>query len=67
MLDVESKAYADLGLAYMRLDDGEIVARLLADVRLIRLPLVRHGNEMTAGRAEATWAAWLRPAGAATR
>ena len=45
----------------------EIVARLLADARLIRLPLVRHGNDMTAGRAEATWAAWLKPGGAATR
>jgi len=67
LLDVESKAYADLGLVHMRLDDAEIVARLLADVRLIRLPLVRHGNEMTAGRAEATWAAWLKPAGAAIR
>jgi arsenate reductase len=67
LLDVESRAYAELGLAHMRLDDTEIVARLLADPRLIRLPLVRHGNEMTAGRAETTWAAWLKPAGAAAR
>ncbi len=67
LLDAEGKAYADLGLAHMPLDDAGIVARLLADPRLIRLPLVRHGNDMTAGRAEATWAAWLRPAGAAAR
>ncbi len=43
----------------------EIVARLLADARLLRQPLVRHGNAMTAGRDEATWAAWLKPPGGA--
>ena len=46
----------------MRMSDGEIVERLLADVRLLRLPLVRHGNEVSAGPAEATWAAWLKRA-----
>jgi arsenate reductase len=64
LLDDESRAYRDLGLAHMRLDDGEIVARLLSDVRLLRQPLVRHGNEMTVGRAEAAWTAWLKPPGA---
>ena len=29
------------------------------DPGLLRLPLVRHGNEVTAGAAEATWTAWL--------
>jgi len=38
------------------------VQRLLADARLIRLPLVRHGNEVTVGPAEATWSAWLKAA-----
>jgi len=28
--------------------------------------LVRHGNDVTAGKAEATWRAWLRPVGGAT-
>ena len=65
LLDDQSRAYQDLGLAHMRLDDAEIVARLLNDVRLLRQPLVRHGNEMTAGRAEAAWAAWLKPSGGA--
>ena len=40
-----------------------VVARLLTDASLIRLPLVRYGNEVTAGRAEIIWTAWLRPAG----
>jgi arsenate reductase-like glutaredoxin family protein len=41
------------------MDDAEIVERLLADPSLLRLPLVRNGNEVTAGRAESTWKAWL--------
>ena len=41
------------------MDDAEIVERLLADQRLLRLPLVRRGNEVSAGPAEATWKGWL--------
>jgi arsenate reductase-like glutaredoxin family protein len=65
LLDETSRAYRDAGLGYLRMDDAAIVERLLGDVRLLRLPLVRNGNEVTAGRAETTWAAWLKaPAGA---
>lgn len=60
LLDEASRAYRDAGLGHLRMDDAEIVERLLADVRLLRLPLVRHGNEVTAGPAEVTWAGWLR-------
>jgi arsenate reductase-like glutaredoxin family protein len=59
LLDTEGRQYKDLGLAYMRLDDDAIVARLLANNGLLRLPLVRFGNAFTAGPAEATWKAWL--------
>jgi arsenate reductase len=59
LLDETSRAYQDAGLGYMVLDAQGVVSRLLADVRLLRLPLVRFGNEVTAGKAEATWAAWL--------
>ena len=59
LLDTEGRAYRDAGLGYMRLDDTGIVERLLADPRLLRLPLVRYGNEVTAGKAEATWKRWL--------
>ena len=59
LLDETSKAYRDGGLGYLRMDDDEVVARLLSDPSLLRLPLVRNGNEVTAGRAEATWRAWL--------
>jgi arsenate reductase-like glutaredoxin family protein len=65
LLDDTSRAYRDAGLADLRLDDAAILDRLMTDVRLLRLPLVRHGNDVTAGRAEVIWTAWVRaPAGA---
>jgi arsenate reductase-like glutaredoxin family protein len=65
LLDETSKAYRDAGLGYMRLSDAEIVERLLANPALLRLPLVRFGNDVAAGRDEAAWKGWLRPAGGA--
>jgi len=62
LLDPSSRAYRDAGLAYLRVDVAGIIERLLADTALLRLPLVRHGNEVTVGRAETTWSAWLKPA-----
>lgn len=59
LLDETSRAYRDAGLGYMRLGDDDVVARLLANASLLRLPLVRYGNDVTAGPAEATWKAWL--------
>ena len=59
LLDTESRPYKEQGLAYLSTDTAGITSRLLADVRLIRLPLVRYGEEVTAGKAEATWKAWL--------
>ena len=59
LLDVESRAYRDAGLAYLTTDTAGLVARILADVRLLRLPLVRYGDDVTVGRDEATWKAWL--------
>jgi arsenate reductase (glutaredoxin) len=68
LLDETSKPYRDGGLGYLSMRDAEIAERLAADSRLIRLPLVRHGNDVTAGGAETTWTAWLSPSGgSATR
>jgi arsenate reductase len=63
LLDPTSKPYRDQGLAFLSLDDTGAVTRLLANPRLLRLPLVRHGNDVTAGPAEPTWRAWLAPSG----
>ncbi len=61
LLDTGGRAYRDAGLGYLVMDDSRIVERLLADHRLLRLPLVRYGESVTAGPADATWKAWLRP------
>lgn len=59
LLDADSRPYKEQGLAYLTADPAGITARLLADARLIRLPLVRYGDDVTAGKAEDTWKAWL--------
>ena len=59
LLDTGGRAYRDGGLGYLTMDDAAIVERLLADTRLLRLPLVRYGEMVTAGPAEATWKSWL--------
>jgi arsenate reductase (glutaredoxin) len=57
--DTEGRPWRDAGLGYLRMTDEELAAKLISDVRLLRLPLVRHGSAVTAGRAEATWAGWV--------
>jgi arsenate reductase (glutaredoxin) len=38
---------------------GSLLALVRSDVRLLRLPLVRYGDDVTAGQDETTWRAWL--------
>lgn len=44
-------------------DRGALLASVRADPGLLRLPLVRYGNELTAGPAEKTWTEWLARTG----
>jgi arsenate reductase-like glutaredoxin family protein len=60
LLDDEAKAFREAGLAYLRMSDDEILERLVADPRMLRLPLVRMGSEVTVGLAEETWRDWQR-------
>jgi arsenate reductase-like glutaredoxin family protein len=55
LADTDGRAWTDAGLSYLRMDEAELAARLLADQRLLRLPLVRIGNGFAAGRAEPAW------------
>jgi arsenate reductase-like glutaredoxin family protein len=61
LLDEKARAYQDAGLAYLRLEDDEIFERLLANQRLIRLPLVRAANNVAVGPDDNAW--WLLRAG----
>jgi arsenate reductase-like glutaredoxin family protein len=55
VIDENSRAFHDGGLAYLRLDDDEMFDRLLADQRLIKLPLVRSSNAIAVGVDEKAW------------
>jgi arsenate reductase len=63
LADMTSRPWRAAGLGYLLMDDAELVARLLADARLLRLPLVRNGNAVTAGPADATWKTWFTTTG----
>lgn len=58
LLDEDSKAYKKANLGYLSMGDGEVIERVMADPRLLRLPLIRFGSELTVGIDEATWKAW---------
>ncbi len=59
LAETEGRTWRETGLGYLKMDGAELAERLLADVRLLRLPLVRHGNAFTAGLADATWKEWV--------
>ena len=59
LLDPTAKPYLDTGLQYLSLDAAGVLDRVLVNPRLLRLPLVRNGNDVTAGPAEATWRTWI--------
>ena len=65
LLDTAGRRYAELGLAYYRLGERELLERILEDPGLLRLPLVRRGQACTAGLDEAAWGAWLAASGPA--
>jgi len=53
--DTDGRAWRDAGLGYLSMTDAELTARLLADQRLLRLPLIRVGNGVAAGPDDAAW------------
>lgn len=63
LVDRESRVYRDTGMGYLTMSDAELAERILADQRLLRLPLVRHGSHLSAGRSEPDWKAWFAATG----
>ena len=60
LLDEDGKAYKKAGLGYLTMGDSEVLERVAADPRLLRLPLVRFGNEVTIGIDEDIWKRWQK-------
>jgi arsenate reductase (glutaredoxin) len=58
LVDRESRRFADLGLGAARLSDERWLDRLVEEPLLLRMPLVRHQQQLTIGDAETTWREW---------
>lgn len=58
LIDRNSKRFAALGLQTAQLTDTRWLEKLSLEPLLLRLPLVRHGNDLTIGAAPETWKAW---------
>ncbi len=59
LLDVEGKAYSDAGLKYLKLSEAELMAKIEAQPKLLKLPFVRCANRLSIGRDEKVWAEML--------
>ena len=59
LLDTEGKSWVEAGLKYLRVSDAEMLRRIENDPRLLRLPLIRGGNRLSAGHDEEGWKAML--------
>jgi arsenate reductase len=55
LLDRESRRFAELGRPVATLE------KLSLEPLLLRMPLVRHQQQLTVGPAEATWKDWMIP------
>lgn len=59
LLDMEGKAYERSNLAYLRTTEESVVAKMLGDPALLRLPLVRGGKVLSVGEDKESWANML--------
>jgi arsenate reductase-like glutaredoxin family protein len=59
LIDAESKRFQELGLRHSQHSDERWLDKLLDDPLLLRMPLVRFGNQLTVGLAEGDWKSWI--------
>ena len=55
LLDPDSRSYRDQGLRYISASDDDWIRRMTGDPGMLRLPLVRCGDELVVGDDEAGW------------
>ena len=58
LIDQESTRYQDLGFRHARMSDDTWLSKLADEPMLLKVPLVRSGNQLTIGLAENTWKEW---------
>jgi len=59
LLDRDSKRFAQLGLSAAHYSDARWLEILTEEPLLLRMPLVRHGKELTIGQADDSWKEWV--------
>ena len=59
LVDGESKRFRELGLGAAMLSDDRWLDTLVEEPLVLRMPLVRRGNDLTIGLAEEVWRAWM--------
>src|SRR5512142_3290887 len=58
LIDRDSRRFEELGLKYTTLSDERWLDKLCFEPLLLRMPLVRNGNQLTIGLAETEWKSW---------
>ena len=58
LVNRQSRRFADLGLGTARLSNDRWVEKFALEPLLLRMPLVRYGQQLTVGDATDTWRDW---------
>jgi arsenate reductase-like glutaredoxin family protein len=59
MLDTSSRRFMELGFATAIFGDDHWLGKMSDEPLILRMPLVRRGNNLSVGLAEAQWRSWL--------
>jgi arsenate reductase-like glutaredoxin family protein len=59
LIDSGSARFQDLGLKHARMSDETWLEKLVDEPLLLKMPLVRNGNQLTIGLEEQTWKSWM--------
>ena len=59
LVDRDSKRFDELGLRYAQLSDDRWLEKLSDEPLLLRMPLVRHANQLVIGADESIWRTWM--------
>jgi arsenate reductase (glutaredoxin) len=58
LVDRQSRRFQDLGLGAARFSEDRWLDKLVEEPLMLRMPLVRHGSQLTVGDATETWHGW---------
>jgi len=59
LIDRDAKRFSELGLKSALLSEDRWLEKLTLEPLLLRMPLVRHQQQLTVGPAEETWRTWV--------